>query len=72
MTTVLPHQLIEPSAFCHRHPQHRVETRTRAAGTGDITYCYTCSLGYEQVLVASDGDEGRADEFVKFLRGEGA
>ena len=64
----LPHQLIEPSAFCHRHPQHRIETRTRTAGTGDIVYCFTCSLGYEQVLVASDGDEDQAERFVLSLR----
>lgn len=64
----LPHQLIEPSAYCRHHPHHRIETRARTAGLGDIVYCYTCSLGYETVLSASNGDEEKADEFVQFLR----
>lgn len=64
----LPHQLIEPSPFCERHPMHRIETRTRTAGLGEIRYCYTCSLGYETVLTASDGDEDQADQYVRFLR----
>lgn len=64
----LPHQLIEPSRFCHRHPKHRIETRTRTVGLGEIVYCYTCSLGYETVLSASNGDEEMAEQFVKSLR----
>jgi hypothetical protein len=47
---------------------HRIETRHRTTGPGDIVYCYTCSLGYETVLQASDGDEDRATEYVQFLR----
>ena len=65
---MLPHQLIEPSEFCHRHPMHRIETRHRTTGPGDIVYCYTCSLGYETVLAASNGDEDKATEYVQFLR----
>lgn len=66
--TGLPHQLIEPSAFCRRHPLHRIEQRNKGSASGLIEYCYTCSLGYEQVLVASDGDEDQATRFVESLR----
>lgn len=61
------HQLIEPSPHCYRLG-HRIDTRPRTVGTGKQTFCAVCTLGYEMAITTFDGDEERADEFVRDLR----
>jgi hypothetical protein len=63
---MLPHQLVLPGKAC-RKLNHRIDTRNRAAGSGQMEYCYTCSLGYEMAITHL-GDEEQADAFVQQLR----
>lgn len=65
---MLPHQLILPSGTCRRNPRHELRQRNKSTGPGVIEFCLTCSLGYENILQASNGDEEQADRFVKFLQ----
>lgn len=65
---MLPHQLILPAESCRRNPRHELRQRNKSAGPGVLEFCLTCSLGYETILQASNGDEDRADQFVRFLQ----
>jgi hypothetical protein len=67
-------QLITPSLHCYRLG-HSIQTTPRNVGSGKITFCAVCSLGYEMAL-ASFADNpavdaaAKADEFVNQLRSE--
>jgi len=63
------HQLLPPSSDCRRLG-HSVQEHRRMAGTGKVQYCAVCTLGYETALTWFDGDEDRADAFVRSLRAE--
>jgi hypothetical protein len=63
------HQLLPPHADCRRL-RHSIQYRRSTTSTAGIEFCAVCTLGYEQALTAFDGDEARADEFVRSLRME--
>lgn len=63
------HQLVTRSPDCLRLG-HRIDHRVRPGGTGKLEFCAVCTLGYEMALTAFDGDEARADDFVRTLRAE--
>lgn len=68
------HQLIEPSLHCYRL-RHNIQERPRSVGTGKITFCAVCTVGYETALQAFAHRPGcdaeqMADDFVRALRAE--
>lgn len=69
MSGATVHQALEPSLSCYRL-RHRIDDRPRSAGTGKLSYCVVCTLGYEMALSRFNGDEEIAETFVKALRRE--
>ena len=62
-------QLLPPEPDCRRL-RHSIQAITRNKRTGKIEICAVCTLGYEQALTLFDGDEARADDFIRSLRSE--
>lgn len=62
-------QLLPPEPDCRRL-RHSIQTHRSTTSSATIEFCAVCSLGYEQALTAFDGDEDRADAFVRSLRAE--
>ena len=62
-------QLLPPEPDCRRL-RHSIQTYRSKTSTASIEFCAVCTLGYEQALTVFDGDEARADDFVRSLRSE--